>query len=118
MEQKKVPPFNNRQTVDLSIGGLSGTVTIPVLLDDADFALYVQSINREESNKNEDEALLLQQVRSRYESTKHLVKDINFPGMTIDNFRPNGTRPYPALVFAIGDLLTEVIRDALNLPNS
>ena len=117
----KTRPFSNLNKVDLVVGGIEGTVTIPLILDDLDLAKYIEYMDTQKGDITEDaqekEVDLLQQIRARHESRRHMVKAIAFPGVTMSNYQPDGKQPFPALVFAVGEALDSVVRDALNLPN-
>lgn len=124
-QPSKTRPFSNRNTVKFEVSGMDGDVTIPVILDDVDLAKYIEYMESEKVFEEEavlpgpgGEPTMVRQIRVRHESRRHMVKAITFPGITMENYQPGGRQPYPALVFAIGDILDAVVRDALNLPNS
>ena len=124
-QPSKTRPFSNRNTIKFEVAGMEGDVTIPVILEDVDLAKYIEYMESEKVIEEQDilpgpdeEPIMVRQIRVRHESRRHMVKAITFPGVTIENYKPGGKHPYPALVFAIGDILDQVVRDALNLPNS
>jgi hypothetical protein len=83
-----------------------------------DLGTYLKFINSYDDDKEKENRILTDQIRRRLESIRHMVKGIDFPGLSMTNFKKTGKPPYPAVVHQIGDALDPLIRDALNLPNS
>lgn len=114
--------FVNQKEHPLDIRGLKGSVTLPIILTDFDLGKYIEvatlnieSIEKNKDKKNDGDVVLKSHLQ--HDARKHLVLAINFPGVAIDNFR-DGDRPYPALIFAITELIDPILNDALNIPKS
>lgn len=111
--------FVNERVIEIEVAGMKGTVTIPIIMTDEDLAIYMEEAKKviklvaewEEGDK------ILLKSHTSFDARKCLVRAIDFPGVTINNFR-NGERPFPALSNVITPLLEPLIDDALNLPNS
>lgn len=118
-EAKKPKGFINERVHTIEAAGLKGTVTVPVMMTDVDLATYLTEAQKriDEINNWEEGDPVVMKINTLFDSRKHLVREIDFPGTTLALFR-NGTRPYPALVHVILPLLEPLVDDALNLPNS
>jgi len=104
----------------VEIGELKGSFTIPIMLTDKDLDKYFR--------KNMESKVLLEEAESagkpfvasgtqvQIDARKHMVRSVDFPGVTLENFR-NGTRPFPALSQQVIKALEPLIEDALTAPN-
>jgi len=112
--------FTNTQKVEVEIGELKGSFVIPVMLTDKDLDTYFR--RNMESKKKMDDAesagkpIVVSGTQVQIDARKHMVRSIEFPGVTIENFR-NGTRPFPALSQRVIKALEPLIEDALTTPN-
>ena len=112
--------FSNIQTVKVEIGEFKGTFTIPIMLTDEDLDKYIRaniaSREKMEAAEREGEPMIISGTQVQMDSRAHMVKSVDFPGVTIENFR-NGSRPFPALSQHIIAAVEPLINDALTAPN-
>ncbi|RLC99984.1 MAG: hypothetical protein DRI46_08365 [Chloroflexi bacterium] len=122
MAQEKTKAFVNEKVHEIEIegSGLKGTVTLPIIMTGNQLALYIQSTrkNVELAEKAEEENYtgeLVARELTTWNNIHHLVLAIDFPYVTMDNFKDGGKRPWPALTFQIYDKAKPVIDAALNV---
>ncbi len=116
--------FKNEQVHKIEIRGLTGTVTLPILMEDKDLAIYLEQtrLMYEEAKKAQEEEIEEEKIisvpESRFRRIRHLVRAIDFPNTTLSQFSGNGKRPFPALTMKIYEIAEGLIEDSLSTKNS
>lgn len=125
MAQDKNEKFVNERKVDIELEGtgLKGSVTVPIIMSSNQLAQYVASTraNFDLSQKQQEEDYegeALTREHSVWNNIHHLVLRVNFPGVSMANFKAGGKRPWPALIFQIQDIVRPTIDAALNVKKS
>ena len=127
MAENKKKAFVNERQVPINIGGQKGTFTIPLILTDIDVGRYIEkqrayleqikAANPDRAEGEERQFLDKHPVQSRFDWKKHIVKAVDFPGLTMKNFS-NGQRPYFAIISLVDREIEPLIKDAFLDPNS
>lgn len=112
--------FENKRKEEIEVAGMKGTVTVPIIMTNEQLGQYMKSTRHYLAIVNDDTIDDVDKPTRAdwvYDNIKHLVIDIDFPGVTLDMFQKGNPKPFPAVVFAVEKVLRETIDNALNVKN-
>lgn len=122
MSETKAGKFINeaKHVIELDGPGLDGTVTLPIIMTGHQLALYVNSTrdNVKLAEEAEEEGFVGEPVTrelTTWNNIHHLVLRIDFPHVSMANFKDSDKRPWPALTFKIEERVRPIINAALNI---
>ena len=119
--------FINEKVHKFKVDDLEGSITVPIVITDDQAGIYYEKQIEYNDLKNarkkaESEGAEVERETSnpyavRFDWGKHLVLAAEFPGLTIENFR-NGERPWHQVILFTNEVVSSLIDDAFEVPNS
>lgn len=127
MADTKKKAFVNSQELPIEIGDLTGTFVIPFIISDIDAGIYLEAQRSyfeelKELAQDEKEIKNLKPLgrypsQVQFDFIKHLVKKVDFPGTTLQQFRA-GERPFYKIMMLVNKATKPLVEDAFSDPNS